>query len=264
MREQVQIDGVDVYLAGKGDETIVMIHGWPDTYRLWDAQVALLQTKYRCVRFTFPGFDIEKPRQLFTLPQVIQIFKHIIEQVSPNKKVILMLHDWGCFFGYQFYMQNQTMVSKIIGIDIGNVHSLEHRASLTASQKASLYTYQIWLALAWRIGGRLGDKMTKFLVRLLPCKSDLQYISACMNYPYYLRAFTDSLNKAPLPIISCPMLFIYGTKKPFLFHSKPWVDHLSKQKGNQVIALDTSHWVMIDEPEKFNQSVEAWLRGSSR
>ncbi|MEO9205408.1 MAG: alpha/beta fold hydrolase [Gammaproteobacteria bacterium] len=168
MREQVQIDGVDVYLAGKGDETIVMIHGWPDTYRLWDAQVALLQTKYRCVRFTFPGFDIEKPRQLFTLPQVIQIFKHIIEQVSPKKKVILMLHDWGCFFGYQFYMQNQTMVSKIIGIDIGNVHSPEHRASLTASQKASLYTYQIWLALAWRIGGRLGDKMTKFLSAYFP------------------------------------------------------------------------------------------------
>ncbi|MEO8401599.1 MAG: alpha/beta hydrolase [Gammaproteobacteria bacterium] len=265
MREQIQIDGIDVFIEGQGDETIVMIHGWPDTYRLWDAQVALLQTKYRCVRFTFPGFDIEKPRQLFTLPQVIQIFKHIIEQVSPNKKIILMVHDWACFFGYQFYMQNQTMVSKIIGVDGGDVYSTEHRSSLTARQKAVLYTYQLWLALAWCIGGRLGDKMTKLLIRLLSssCKSDPQYISACMNYPYYLRWFTGSLNKAPPPIISCPMLFIYGTKKPFMFHSKPWADHLSKQKENQVIALDTTHWVMIDEPEKFNQAVNAWLNASS-
>lgn len=263
MREQIQVDGVDVFIEGEGNETIVMMHGWPDTYRLWDAQVAFFKTKYRCVRFTLPGFNIEKPIQSFLLPQLIEIFKHIIEQVSPDKKVILMLHDWSCYFGYQFYMQHQNMVSKIIGIDVGDAYSTEHQSSLKAIEKASIFAYQIWLALAWRMGRRLGDKMTKLLVRAFRCQSDPQYISTCMNYPYYNRWFTDSYDKTADFFPSCPMLYIYGTKKPFMFHSKSWTDRLSKQPGCQVIALETSHWVMADEPEKFNQSVDAWLKNSN-
>ena len=39
------IDGIEVLIEGSGRpdaQTIVMIHGWPDTLRLWDAQVAAL------------------------------------------------------------------------------------------------------------------------------------------------------------------------------------------------------------------------------
>ena len=39
-----------------------MVHGWPDTYRLWDGQVEALKDRYRCVRFTLPGFDAAQPR----------------------------------------------------------------------------------------------------------------------------------------------------------------------------------------------------------
>ena len=38
-----QVDGIDVFVEGDGDESIVMIHGWPDTYRLWDAQAAFFK-----------------------------------------------------------------------------------------------------------------------------------------------------------------------------------------------------------------------------
>jgi pimeloyl-ACP methyl ester carboxylesterase len=43
MSSTLQIDGIDVFVEGEGNETIAMIHGWPDTYRLWDTQVAFLQ-----------------------------------------------------------------------------------------------------------------------------------------------------------------------------------------------------------------------------
>jgi len=33
--------------------------------------------------------------------------KDIAERTSPSRKVILMLHDWGCVFGYQFAMRHQ-------------------------------------------------------------------------------------------------------------------------------------------------------------
>jgi pimeloyl-ACP methyl ester carboxylesterase len=260
MSEQLRIDGIDVFVEGQGDETIVMIHGWPDTYRLWDAQAAFFKEKYRCVRFTLPGFDIEKPRQAFSLAQTIKLFKSVIEQVSPGRKVILMLHDWGCVFGYQFYMQNQSMVSKIIGVDVGDAGSRKHVRSLAFTSKAMMFAYQIWLATAWRIGGRLGDGMTRFMVRTVKCKSDPRYIGACMNYPYYIAWFKafGSYDAAVEFAPSCPMLFVYGRRKPFMFHSRKWADQL-EQQGNQVLKLDTSHWVMVEQPQKFNQAVDAWL-----
>ena len=44
MAATLQVSDVEVYIEGAGD-TIVMVHGWPDTYRLWDAQVAAQPAK---------------------------------------------------------------------------------------------------------------------------------------------------------------------------------------------------------------------------
>jgi pimeloyl-ACP methyl ester carboxylesterase len=55
---------VDVILEGSGPKTVVMLHGWPDTHRLWDGQVAALKERFRCVRFTLPGFDLGPKRAI--------------------------------------------------------------------------------------------------------------------------------------------------------------------------------------------------------
>lgn len=59
----LQIDGIDIHIEGDGPGTMVMIHGWPDTWRLWDEQVAFFKPGMRCVRFTLPGFDLDGPRK---------------------------------------------------------------------------------------------------------------------------------------------------------------------------------------------------------
>jgi pimeloyl-ACP methyl ester carboxylesterase len=55
----LQVDGVDVHIDGDGAHTIVMVHGWPDTWRLWDAQVAPILAasggQDRIARFSWPG-----------------------------------------------------------------------------------------------------------------------------------------------------------------------------------------------------------------
>ena len=58
----MKVDGVEVVVDGDGPEAIVMVHGWPDTLRLWDPQVEALRPRFRCIRFTLPGFDADSPR----------------------------------------------------------------------------------------------------------------------------------------------------------------------------------------------------------
>lgn len=259
MSNVVSFRDVDIFIEGDGAETILMVHGWPDTYRLWDAQVQFFKSRYRCVRFTLPGFDAARARRAYSLDELTDFLKQLIDQVAPGQKVILMAHDWGCVFSYEFYMRNPQMVSRIVGVDVGDRISLQQ--SWTFRERMLVLAYQGWLALAWVIGGRIGDGMTRFMARMLRCPSPLAHIGSRMNYPYFMQWFggRSSYRELQRFIPSCPILFIYGSRKPVMFHAKTWVDDLLRNKSNRVEKFDTGHWVMAGQPDRFNEVVDNWL-----
>jgi pimeloyl-ACP methyl ester carboxylesterase len=111
-------------------------------------------------------------------------------------------------------------------------------------------------------GGRLGDWMTRFMARRAGCPSDVVHMSSCMAYPYYVVWFggRESYRHHVRPFVPvCPFLFIYGTRKPIRFHSSRWVQALEADAANQVVAFDTGHWVMLEQPARFNEVVSDWL-----
>jgi pimeloyl-ACP methyl ester carboxylesterase len=258
----LNILGVDVLVEGEGPATVVMLHGWPDTARLWDAQVAAMTPRWRCVRFTLPGFEAGgRRREAWSLERTMDLLRAVVDRVSPAQPVVLMLHDWGCFFGYQFAMREPARVARIVGIDIGDAGSAEHVRSLTAAAKAMIVAYQGWLALAWRIGGRAGDAMTRRLARAVHAPADPASIHAGMNYPYDI-VWTRSHGsyKGAVPFApTWPMLFVYGTRKPFMFHSPQFAAALSARDDCRVLGLKTGHWVMREEPQRFDEAVQEWL-----
>lgn len=260
MSETRRVDGVDVLIDGNGPRSIVMIHGWPDTHRLWDTTVQALQGPYRCVRFTLPGFAPGSPRRSHSSAELVATFKAIVEQACPGQRVTLLLHDWGCAFGYAFAAQHPELVAKIVGVDIGDAGSRAHLRALRLVDKLMIVAYQGWLAVAWRIGGRLGEWMTHWMARALHCPSDPAFIASRMNYPYHLQWTGGGATPAAAAFVpACPMLYIYGTKKPFMFHSPAWAEALARRPGCQVLAFETGHWVMSRRPEPFNQALLAWL-----
>ncbi len=122
----MNIDGIEVLIEGSKQpdaQIIVMIHGWPDTLQLWDAQVAALRNRYQCVRFTLPGFDKQLPIRAHSLDELVSFIRAVVQKVSPERPVILLVHDWGCLFGYEFYMRHPDHVSRIVGVDIGDASS---------------------------------------------------------------------------------------------------------------------------------------------
>lgn len=261
----VNVAGIAVHVEGEADaEPIVMAHGWPDTYRLWDAQVESLKAKYRCIRFTLPGFDETQPRRIYTVAEVTGFIRQVILQLSPDKQVTLMLHDWGCIYGYEFYRRNPALVARIIGVDIGDAHAL--LPALSTRDKLLIVSYQVWLAFAWKLGGRLGEWMTRKMAGWFHALSDPRFIRSRMNYPYYLAWFggKQSFARQTQPFNpACPMLFVYGERKLVMFHARAWTDRLLKQPGSRVVAFDTAHWVMREQPERFNEVVGDWLAATS-
>jgi len=254
----LEIDGTEVLLEGDGPGTVVMLHGWPDTRALWDDTVARLAPRRRCARFTLPGFDLRRPPRAPSFEQTIGHLAAIVDAVSPDAPVVLLLHDWGAFYGYQYAMRHPGRVARIVGVDIGDASSPAHRRSLSRVAQAGIAAYQLWLAIAYLAPAVLGDAMTRWMARRLRAPAPAEAIAARMNFPY-AQAWSGRLRGAVPVRPACPMLYVYGERKPFMFHSPQWLERLAATPGSAVHALRAGHWVMTDRPQEFGSIVEAWL-----
>ena len=248
-------------VEGAGPKALVMLHGWPDTHRLWDAQVEALKERYRCVRFTLPGFEPGAPKRTHPLAELLDTLRRVIEQACPGERVTLLLHDWGCFFGYQFATRHPELVERVIGVDIGDAGSRQNREELGLRGKLMVVGYQVWLAVTWLIGGRAGDAMARAMARAMRCPTDPRTIHSRMGYAYAMRWLGAGGGLGGLRAFKphCPMLYLYGERKPVMFHSRGWAQRLDAGAGNRVIAFPTGHWIMVQQPAGFNQAVLAWL-----
>jgi pimeloyl-ACP methyl ester carboxylesterase len=266
MLEVLEVDGVDVHIEGEGGHTVVMIHGWPDTHRLWDGPTRYLLEQFpgelRIVRFTLPGYDLSKAPRRLTMQELVDVFAKIVDKVSPVKPVTLMLHDWGCVFGYEYMARHPARVERLVGVDIGDHNSVALRRSLTFTQKLGVAGYQLWLALAWQIGRSLsqalGNRMARWMARSMSWRVDPSQMGWQMGYPY-VEQWTGGMGRTARIAPHCPMLYLYGRRKPFQFQSKEWLQKMAAQPGCEVQGFDTGHWVMLQKPEGFNAAVGAWL-----
>jgi pimeloyl-ACP methyl ester carboxylesterase len=256
----IDVNGIPVWLQGQGDELILMLHGWPDTRALWDGTVAALQDRAICARLTLPGFESGPP--VTRLDDMCQLLRQTVESISPGKPVTLMLHDWGCIFGYEFAMRHPELVARVVAVDVGDHNSGALLRSWGMKEKLSVAGYQLWLALAWTLGGKVGTRMTRAMARWLRCPTDAGSITHKMNYPYAMQWFgtAGGFKGASQIRLPMPLLFIYGERKPFMFHSNSWLKQVAAHPSSSVQGLPCGHWVMISQPNVFHALVRAWLK----
>jgi pimeloyl-ACP methyl ester carboxylesterase len=264
--QRIDVNGNSVFLQGEG-EVILMLHGWPDTRALWDGSVAALQNGHTCARLTLPGF--ESGPQATSLDALCELLREVADRVSPDRPVTLMLHDWGCIFGYEFAMRHPARVARVVAVDVGDHNSRALQRAWGSREKMSVLVYQLWLAVAWKIGCHgcptWGTGMTRAMARWLGCPTGAASIGYKMNYPYAMQWFGSaggfqSAQQVQLPM---PLLFVFGERKPFMFHSPRWLAQIAAKPGNAVHGLPCGHWVMISRPEAFHAIVRDWLRGQA-
>jgi cis-3-alkyl-4-acyloxetan-2-one decarboxylase len=256
MQRTIEVSGTTVYLQGNEKQVIIFIHGWPDTHEIWSSQVDFFSRKYTCASFTLPGF-LKGDDKAYSLNDIIEKIDEVAKLVSPEEKVILMLHDWGCIFGYEYVMRHPEKVAKVVAIDIGDAASEEFVKKLPLANKLMVFGYQFTLALAWLT--KL-DVIHLKMAEALKARSNLSNIHAGMGLPYAMKWLSVAGGLKVQPVnITCQVYYAYGTKKPFLFHTESWVEQLSARPECKVKAYESGHWVMVDRKDEFNQDTFDWL-----
>jgi pimeloyl-ACP methyl ester carboxylesterase len=250
--------------------TLVFIHGWPDDAGLWRSQVAALGSGYRCVLLTLPNFGAEPIKAGgFEFAELVAMLAATVEAVLPGgAPVTLVTHDWGAYLGYLFEQAHPDRVERMVALDIGG-----HLAPGSARERMVIAGYQWVLILFWLIGGvnaPLGDWLTQwFAARLQVPPRQAGTAKSRFNYPYFylwrgmlLPRYRGQLLTRYRP--RCPVLFIWGERKPVMFHSDRWLEIVA-QSGGRGIGLDgAGHWFMETHPEETNRLLSEWLEASNR
>src|SRR5438067_7118434 len=98
-----RIDAGDVKLAvtQRGDAehpTVILVQGYPDTQAVWDELAALLADRFHVVSYDVRGAGASTaPGSTagYALPLLIADLEAVIREVSPDRPVHLVGHDWG-------------------------------------------------------------------------------------------------------------------------------------------------------------------------
>jgi len=215
----------------------------------------MVEGTYRCVRTTLPNFDgARTSRRGHPTEAIVDAVVELLREAGGGRPVTLVLHDWGCYWGHAAHHRAPELVSRVASLDVAPHYHPTLGAAL------GIMAYQWWLFGAFTVGGPIGDAMTRAMARAAGAPAPSARIHAWMNYPYrniwadLVTGRAGKLTRGYYP--TCPLLFVYGEKKPFMFHSASWLRHVQKA-GGQIAALPVDHWVMKDT--SFVRLLERWL-----
>jgi pimeloyl-ACP methyl ester carboxylesterase len=102
----IDIENVNIHYVEAGErsvthsprQTIVFLHGFPEYWGTWHAQLDYFANDYRVIAPDLPGYNLsDKPEKqaFYAVPKLIQFIAKFIQGVAPQEKIILVAHDWG-------------------------------------------------------------------------------------------------------------------------------------------------------------------------
>lgn len=94
-------------------DTVLLVHGWPDTNHLWDAVVPLLARRFHVVTYDTRGHGRStrtRRTQDFRLDHLAADFYAVADAVSPDRPVHVLAHDWGSVQVWEAVCEPQASV----------------------------------------------------------------------------------------------------------------------------------------------------------
>lgn len=100
-RRTVRGDGVDLAVQEAGDPgapAVVLVHGYPDTHRIWLPVAERLAARLRVVVYDTRGQGLsptDASDEAFALPHLAADLMAVVDDASPERPAHVVGHDWG-------------------------------------------------------------------------------------------------------------------------------------------------------------------------
>jgi pimeloyl-ACP methyl ester carboxylesterase len=121
--QYIVVDDVNIHYVESGKQasqkpmsTMIFLHGFPEYWGTWRAQLDYFSTYYRVVAPDLPGYNLsDKPSELsfYTLANLIAFMAKFIAAISPAQPVILVAHDWGGAIAWPLAAFHPQLIGKL-------------------------------------------------------------------------------------------------------------------------------------------------------
>lgn len=243
---------------GKGDQALIFVHGWTCNLNFWKANIPAFTDHARVIAIDLPGHgQSEKPEIAYTM----KLFAQSVEAVMRDAKVskaTLIGHSMGAPILRQFYRNFPEKTLGLVIVD-GGLKAMGTRESMKAFlDPLRLPTYR-----------SSAERSVEFLTQgMKDLKVRAEVKTAMVNTAQHVMvsAFEGMLDPNIWPAslteqekIKVPALALMAT-------SGNWTSDYEKYVREFVPGIEyqvwtgVSHFLMMDEPQKFNEAVLAFLK----
>ncbi|MEV0680761.1 SDR family NAD(P)-dependent oxidoreductase [Actinosynnema sp. NPDC050436] len=259
------VQGVDlrIRVVEEGVEegpVVVLVHGFPDTLRVWHGVAARLGRRFRVVRVDLPGAGgSERPadRSGFLIERVVRELVVVVREIG--QPVHLVGHDWGSVIGWSAVAAEPSAFlsfTSLSGPDLGHVRDWVARHRWRPLAVLNL------VRKSWYIGGFLLPRVPELLWRVPGVRRRMG--AGRRELVNGLELYRANIGRGAVPRkVSVPVHQIALAHDPYVSRrhleaAEPWVADLKRT------TLFTGHWAPRTHPGQVARVVEDFIDGRER
>jgi pimeloyl-ACP methyl ester carboxylesterase len=265
------IDGAGVKLhavVGGEGPLLILLHGFPDYWYTWRAQMPELAKTHKVVAFDLRGYnESDKPDGVenYAMQKLVSDVLAVADHFK-SEKFTLIGHDWGGAIAWSVAMSKPDRVERLVILNLPHPRGLMRElANNPEQQKASQYAVNF---------------QQEGAEKSLPAEALVFWVKDPEAREHYLQAFRKSSTAAMLsyykanyprppyersvfgemPTVKCPTLVIHGLADTALLPGAlndtwNWVEG----ELTLVTIPKAGHFVQQDAPRRVTQIVSNWL-----
>jgi pimeloyl-ACP methyl ester carboxylesterase len=264
-------DGVELALLDEGEGTpVLLLHGFPDSSRLWRHQIsALTDAGFRVIAPDQRGFGAsDKPQEIAAYG-----FGHLIADVvavldqSDVERAHVVGHDWGAAVAWACALMLPERVKRTVALSVGHPAAFAQR-SLEQRQLSwymLLFQFEEAEELLRKDDWALFRRWAATHPDLEQAIADLERpgaLTAAINwYRASLHPRSELAPRNTFPPVQADTLGLWSSGDAYLLEDQMTesAPHVAGAWRYERIE-DAGHWMQLDQPERINALLLDFLR----
>ncbi len=261
--------------AGKGEETLLLVHGLGSEAKHWEKNISELAKNFRVIALDLPGYGQSEKRYFTPKEGMIQFFVNILKEFIQQQiaePVFLVGHSMGGQTAMCFAAQNPDLLHKLVLLAPAGVEDYSEKQAAVMDNLLSFYPVLGKNKTAVKIGFR--QNFYEMPPDAEPLINERIALAESEDYPLYTKLISQCVRailttKPEFSKIRTKTLIIYGENDRLIpnavLNPKQKTMHIADRAGrliadSKVILLKkTGHFLQFEKSEEINFLIKQFL-----